>query len=134
MTYGKGEESARVRTSKWAFMFFMQFCEVDDDDDELGDHNEGDGGQVDDNEGEDDHVNCVLMWNQEDEWLHGSVDDRDDHSKTLRGPAPENRRICPTNSGIAFDDSIYKVVLDMLDPILVVTLLAVIYFGNKASS
>ena len=38
----------------------MQFCEVDDDDDELGDHNEGDGGQVDDNEGEDDHLNCVI--------------------------------------------------------------------------
>ena len=45
-------------------MFFMQFCEVDedddDDDDDDGDRNGGDGGQVDDNECEDDHVNCVL--------------------------------------------------------------------------
>ena len=35
----------------------MQFCEGDDD---VDDQNEGNGGQVDDNEGEDDHVNCVL--------------------------------------------------------------------------
>ena len=40
-------------------MFFMQF--YDDDDDDVDDQNEGDGGQVDDNEGEDDHVNCVFI-------------------------------------------------------------------------
>ena len=42
----------------------MQFVEVDDDgdddDDDDDDRNEGDGGQVDDNEGEDDHLNFVL--------------------------------------------------------------------------
>ena len=37
-------------------MFFMQFCELDD----AGEHIEGDGGQLNDNEGEYDHVNCVL--------------------------------------------------------------------------
>ena len=37
----------------------MQFCELDDDDD-VDDQDEGDVIQVDDNECEDDHVNCVL--------------------------------------------------------------------------
>ena len=40
---------------------FLQFCEVDGDHyDSDDDRNEGDGGQVDDNEGEDDHLNFVL--------------------------------------------------------------------------
>merc|ERR1712012_1017846 len=85
MTYGKGEESARVRTSK--------------------------------------RTNDYMA-----PWMTEMITPR------LCEDLLQNRRNCPTNSGIAFDDKLFQVVLGMSDPVLVVALLAVILFGNKASS
>ena len=41
-------------------------------------------------------------WNQENQWLHGSLDDSDDFSSTSGEVAPENWRKCAPHPGILY--------------------------------